>query len=313
MISLIGFTVLGIIHGSHNKNRSKRAYSARAKFSYSFPRRLYTSATARLDIINTLPTTLLIRPLLSVMTTMITVYGGAELSSIISSRLNDMHSGRLFQIQAPGLFILISECILIMLGSDFGLYVCHRLAHENPFFWRIHRVHHSAETLNFFTRDRDHPLEMGALAASRVLGGAVFLGFGMFILGWNFDPQSAVLATTYRIWFDGFYRGHNHSHIPISFGKALDILIAGPVLHQIHHSAEPHMMNKNYGFGTHLYDWLFGTLYLPRKGETYRIGLNENEIGSRNPHLSAQSFYIKPIQEMIDLITIHPRRTRGRY
>ena len=70
-------------------------------------------------------------------------------------------------------------------------------------------------------------------------------------------------------------------------------------MHQIHHSAESHMFNKNYGMTTHLYDWVFGTLYLPRRGEVFRWGLNDDEYGADNPYLTPREFYLKPVIDII--------------
>ncbi len=41
---------------------------------------------------------------------------------------------------------------------------------------------------------------------------------------------------------------------------------------------------------------MFGTLYLPEKGEQYRWGLNESEIGANNPHMTMRAFYLEPLQ-----------------
>ena len=72
-------------------------------------------------------------------------------------------------------------------------------------------------------------------------------------------------------------------------------------MHQVHHSAESHMFNKNYGMATNIYDWLFGTLYMPRPDEVYRWGLNDDEYGLFNPHLTAKDFYLKPVREIFSM------------
>ena len=48
-------------------------------------------------------------------------------------------------------------------------------------------------------------------------------------------------------------------------------------------------------FPLSIWGWMFGTLYLPVKGETYRWGLNETEIGANNPHMSMRALYLEPL------------------
>jgi len=58
----------------------------------------------------------------------------------------------------------------------------------------------------------------------------------------------------------------DHSHVPVSFGW-LDRIFNGPGLHAIHHSAESRHRDKNFsnGFRLSIWDWIFGTLYLPKR------------------------------------------------
>jgi sterol desaturase/sphingolipid hydroxylase (fatty acid hydroxylase superfamily) len=189
------------------------------------------------------------------------------------------------------------QVVFTFLGSEFGFYIFHRLEHENPILWRIHAVHHSAEKLNFFTSNRDHPVETILITFARIFGVGLFLGIVLYLGGLKLLPQTFFFASVYSVCIHGFYAGHSHSHLPISFGPVLNVLIGGPVMHQIHHSAEDHMFNRNYGMATNIYDWLFGTLYMPRAGEVYRWGLNDLEYGARNPHQTVQDFYLKPVLE----------------
>src|SRR5690606_34693681 len=54
-----------------------------------------------------------------------------------------------------------------------------------------------------------------------------------------------------------------HSHIWWSFGPTLSRILISPAQHQIHHSKAPQHWNRNYGEVFALWDWLFGTLYVP--------------------------------------------------
>jgi sterol desaturase/sphingolipid hydroxylase (fatty acid hydroxylase superfamily) len=44
-------------------------------------------------------------------------------------------------------------------------------------------------------------------------------------------------------------------------------------MHQVHHSLEHRHWDKNMGFVFSLWDRLFGTLYVPKSDEQFRLGL----------------------------------------
>ena len=68
-----------------------------------------------------------------------------------------------------------------------------------------------------------------------------------------------------------------HSHIWFSFGWFLNHIFISPAHHQIHHSRAPQHFNKNLGDTFAIWDWLFGTLYLPKGDKNIRTGVSENE------------------------------------
>lgn len=76
-------------------------------------------------------------------------------------------------------------------------------------------------------------------------------------------------------------------------------------MHQVHHSAELRHRDVNMGGSGYLYDWLFGTAYIPERGETWRWGLNDDELGERNPHLTLSEFYVEPLRRMRQVLGKH--------
>ncbi len=52
-------------------------------------------------------------------------------------------------------------------------------------------------------------------------------------------------------------------HVLASFSDPIGYVIQSPAHHQIYHSTNPALVGKNLGFMLALWDWLFGTLYLP--------------------------------------------------
>ena len=56
-----------------------------------------------------------------------------------------------------------------------------------------------------------------------------------------------------------------HSHVWIASTGVLGRVILSPAHHQIHHSDNPVHFDKNLGSSLAIWDWLFGTLYVPKK------------------------------------------------
>ena len=52
-----------------------------------------------------------------------------------------------------------------------------------------------------------------------------------------------------------------------------------------------------------IFDWMFGTLYVPKPRESYCLGLNEAEIGKNNPHNRLLDFYLQPLRHTWKTLT----------
>lgn len=48
---------------------------------------------------------------------------------------------------------------IVILGCDVSIYWAHRLSHSVPLLWRFHRVHHTAERLDWIAAFREHPFD----------------------------------------------------------------------------------------------------------------------------------------------------------
>jgi sterol desaturase/sphingolipid hydroxylase (fatty acid hydroxylase superfamily) len=137
-----------------------------------------------------------------------------------------------------------AQIAVAFVAADLLLYLTHVARHHVPVLWRFHAVHHSQTRLNFFTEDRNHPIDvlltrMPIVIIMRLLGVPPGLGFTMVMLTW---------------WHGRFI----HANVRCRFGPLRAILVT-PQSHRIHHSCEPAHRDKN--FGTHLAIWdrLFGT------------------------------------------------------
>lgn len=141
------------------------------------------------------------------------------------------------------------QFIEVLLISDLGFYLAHRLFHTFPALWRFHEIHHSSEHLDWIATYRVHPVDQ-IINSVIIAAPAVLLGFGGL----------PVLA--YAL----IYRWHAvllHSNINVDFGP-LKWLIASPQYHHWHHADEAAAYDRNFGGQLVIFDRLFGTLNLPR-------------------------------------------------
>jgi len=85
----------------------------------------------------------------------------------------------------------------------------------------------------------------------------------------QFGPALAALAFMFR--YQQFYI---HSASKPHFGP-LRLLLVDNRYHRIHHSVQPEHHHKNFGAMTPLWDWLFGTLHMPKSSEWPDVGLRQ--------------------------------------
>jgi sterol desaturase/sphingolipid hydroxylase (fatty acid hydroxylase superfamily) len=200
---------------------------------------------------------------------------------------------------APGLaHALIATAVQVfaaeILGT-FGAFIFHYAGHKTPLFWSLHKVHHSAEALSPFTVARGHPLDTLLGESVSFVWRTLVVGEALYLTGGRFTP--AALAIISILAIASLVQGAlNHSHVPLSYGWFNRIWV-GPTFHHLHHSAELKHRDRNFGGGIPVWDWLFGTMYLPDPNETYDLGLNEHEIGERNPHNSFKGYLLDPMVE----------------
>jgi sterol desaturase/sphingolipid hydroxylase (fatty acid hydroxylase superfamily) len=187
---------------------------------------------------------------------------------------------------------IISFTLIIVLLKDFAVYIAHVLHHKINFIWAFHRTHHSAEVLNPITLYRVHPVNelISKLIRSTVLG----LIYGLIIYLFKSHPSvTLIFGTNAIIWiFNILGSNLRHTHIWISYGYILSHILISPAQHQIHHSKNKVHHNKNYGEIFALWDWIFGTLYIPAKKENINFGLSETSA----PHTSYFTFYFEPFK-----------------
>lgn len=167
--------------------------------------------------------------------------------------------------------------ICMVLALDGTLYLGHWLQHKVPALWEFHKVHHSAQVLTPMTVYRMHPVDdilMGILAAL-VIGTAD----GLFRCFYETMPATVKLYNLNVFVFLFYLAGYNlrHSHIWVAYPRAVSHFLISPAQHQIHHSSDPAHYDRNFGLIFAFWDWIAGTLYVPKHRETLDLGLSDDE------------------------------------
>ncbi len=139
--------------------------------------------------------------------------------------------------------------------GEIGFYWGHRWAHEIPFLWRFHSVHHHPKEIYFLISARAHPFDNAFI---RLCGLIPITVLGIATpLSRDGGTVSALLVLILTMW--GFLI---HANLRWRFGP-LEWLVALPAFHHWHHTLqEPR--DRNYASMLPCMDWIFGTFYLPR-------------------------------------------------
>jgi sterol desaturase/sphingolipid hydroxylase (fatty acid hydroxylase superfamily) len=271
--------------------RGRWLASLRKLPAHLFPPSLYLERTARITHWNFLLVFLLWGPLFALV-----AFDVFKLSEAINATLVTRLGAR-----AP-LFtghpaIVTAQTVVLVLCMSLAAYLVHLAQHKIPVLWSLHRAHHTVEALTLPALTRTHPIEFVVNGIGLSLGAGIPAGVILYAFGLGTVSATTLAIIGAMLGWRVVHGIFEHGHVPISFGP-LNRVISGPILHQIHHSAEPRHRDKNMGgmFTLSIWDWMFGTLYLPEKDEQYRWGLNEREIGAHNPHMTMRAFYLEPLQ-----------------
>lgn len=204
----------------------------------------------------------------------------------------------------PGWALALLLTLAFVVAMDLALFLVHWAQHRVPLLWEFHKVHHSAEVLTPITVYRMHPLDnLLNMTFTGLFTGAV-LGASAWAL-----PDDARLVTVAGLdvlTFLFYVVGYNlrHSHVWLDWGPALSHVLVSPAQHQIHHSVDPRHWDKNMGFMLAVWDWLFGTLYVPRTREPLVFGLGSDETKEFS---TVGALYLRPVRGALSAL----RRTKA--
>jgi sterol desaturase/sphingolipid hydroxylase (fatty acid hydroxylase superfamily) len=150
------------------------------------------------------------------------------------------------------------QFLVFLVVKDILEWCIHNLLHRIPWLWEFHKLHHSIEELDWIGNMRFHWMEIV------VYRGLTY--FPLFLLG---------VDETVILWIAVFSTliGHlNHSNLNLDWG-IFRYVLNSPRLHVWHHDVVQHQKSgQNFGIVFSLWDFLFGTAYLPARGEPARLG-----------------------------------------
>ncbi len=167
---------------------------------------------------------------------------GASLFVINTVLMQLLGAPVLRSLQLTSLTRNVGTVVLVFVLSDFIGYWAHRAMHRVPWLWRFHRLHHEATELSWLDAWRQHPVDF-------VLHGLA-VGVPGALLGASLSDLASVVVL--RKAFTTFL----HANLAVNFG----VVLASPVFHARHHSADARDYDTNFAGTFPLWDVVFGTL-----------------------------------------------------
>lgn len=138
---------------------------------------------------------------------------------------------------------------ILLPAFDFFQWAVHNALHRIPILWRFHKVHHSIVDMDWIGNWRFHWGEIVVYRVAMYVPSAI-LGFAPAVLFYY-----GILNTII-----GHYA---HANLRIALGP-LKYVLNTPQMHIWHHNhPDSGPINKNFAITLTIWDWLFGTAYMP--------------------------------------------------
>jgi len=150
------------------------------------------------------------------------------------------------------------QVLFFLVVHDFYIYWFHRAQHHSKWLWRTHEAHHSNKEVDWLAGTRSHSLEI-LINQTVEFAPIILLGANPIVV-----PIKALLDAVWGMYI--------HSNIDVRSGK-LQYIINGPEMHQWHHANDRAVFYANYSTKFAIWDWLFGTAYLPGQKKPKEYGL----------------------------------------
>jgi sterol desaturase/sphingolipid hydroxylase (fatty acid hydroxylase superfamily) len=162
-----------------------------------------------------------------------------------------------------GAWPIWAQLLTLFIVRDFIHWNVHRLLHRVAWLWEFHKVHHSVQEMGFAAHLRYHWMEN---VVYRILE---YLPLAM--IGFGINDFIIVHIITVIV-------GHfNHSNLYLPLGP-LKYLFNNPQMHIWHHARDlpkNHRYGMNFGLTLSIWDYLFGSAYIPHDGRDIPLGFHD--------------------------------------
>jgi sterol desaturase/sphingolipid hydroxylase (fatty acid hydroxylase superfamily) len=172
---------------------------------------------------------------------------------------------------------LALQCAFFFVVHDLYIYGFHRWQHSNRVLWRVHEAHHAGRDVDWLSGTRSHALEI-LINQTIEFAPLVLLGAA---------PEVAVFKGA----IDAVWGMYIHSNLRVRSG-VLQYVLNGPEMHRIHHARGLPPPGVNFATKLAVWDWLFGTGYLPQQ-RSFDYGL-DGEVEFPDDFFAQQWFAFRP-------------------
>ena len=152
---------------------------------------------------------------------------------------------------------LWTQLVFFTVTHDLYIFWMHRWQHSNKYLWRIHEAHHSPTKVDWLSGSRSHAFEI-LINQTVEFTPIILLGAAPEVV-----PYKGLISAVWGMYI--------HSNLNIHTGK-LQLLINGPEMHRWHHTTGKGR-NRNFATKLAIWDWIFGTAYLPLPEKAAEYGL----------------------------------------
>lgn len=163
-----------------------------------------------------------------------------------------------------------AQMLVLLVFADFLQWNVHRILHRVPFLWEFHKVHHSVEQMGFAAHLRYHWME------NVVYKSLTYIPLAM--IGFSVEDFFIVYM------FNTFIGHWNHGNFTIPIGP-LKYIFNNPEMHIWHHSHElpqDKPYGVNFGLTLSIWDYIFGTAWIPKSGRDIKLGFPKLESFPKN-------------------------------
>ena len=175
----------------------------------------------------------------------------------------------------------IGVFILLVLLTDFFMYINHFAMHKIRWFWATHVTHHSSDHMNLSTALRQNFL-------NALNGNWMLMWVPLALIG--FDKDWILIAIETNLLYQFFM----HTEAVGRLGW-IEKVFNTPSHHRVHHGSNPAQIDRNFGGVFIIWDKLFGTFQDESTAGEIKYGV------TRMPEKPLNPFYIQ-VYELVSIL-----------